>query len=179
MGSRGLSFVNHKSELIKKYDETIKEYNLLNESDMPLIQEYVSGQGAGTEMLYWKGELKIKFSHMRIREFPVNGGPSTARISIKDKKMEHYAKLLLDELGWHGVSMVEFKYDLETQTPYLMEINPRFWGSLNQAYIPVLIFPTCFIFYPQGRKFLPKYLMKQELKPDGWPAMFYLFCTIL
>jgi len=36
----------------------------------------------------------------------------------------------LKSSSWSGVSMVEFRIHKETKVPYLMEINPRFWGSL-------------------------------------------------
>ena len=47
---------------------------------------------------------------------------------------------LLDELNWHGVAMVEFKVT-EDGTPYLMEINTRFWGSLQLAIDAGVDFP--------------------------------------
>ena len=37
--------------------------------------------------------------------------------------------------------MVEFKYDSKTSTPYLMEINGRFWGSLQLAIDAGVDFP--------------------------------------
>jgi predicted ATP-grasp superfamily ATP-dependent carboligase len=42
------------------------------------------------------------------------------------------AKRLLDHVKWHGVAMVEFRMAPDG-TPYLMEVNPRFWGSLQLA----------------------------------------------
>lgn len=35
-------------------------------------------------------------------------------------------------MAWHGVAMVEFKVTADG-TAYLMEINGRFWGSLQLA----------------------------------------------
>ena len=37
---------------------------------------------------------------------------------------------LLDSLEWHGPAMVEFKRSEDDGTPYLMELNPKLWGSL-------------------------------------------------
>ena len=37
--------------------------------------------------------------------------------------------MLLDNLNWHGVGMVEFKKNKIKNKLYLMEINPKFWGS--------------------------------------------------
>ena len=41
---------------------------------------------------------------------------------------------LLRRIGWEGAAMVEYRYDRETDTRALMEINGRFWGSLPLAY---------------------------------------------
>ena len=43
--------------------------------------------------------------------------------------MLHDGERLLTALNWHGVAMVEFKIDATGQH-WLMEINPRLWGSL-------------------------------------------------
>jgi len=140
LGSKGLTYVYNEDELIKKYKEVIKEFTL-NNADYPLIQEYIPGVGYGVEMLFNHGELRAKFTHKRIREFPINGGPSTARISVRHQRMEKDAEKLLKELDWHGVAMVEFKLDQRNNKPVLMEINPRFWGSLNQAICSGVDFP--------------------------------------
>jgi hypothetical protein len=44
--------------------------------------------------------------------------------------------------GWHGVAMVEFKIDRRDQLPKLMEINGRFWGSLQLAIDAGVDFPA-------------------------------------
>jgi predicted ATP-grasp superfamily ATP-dependent carboligase len=54
--------------------------------------------------------------------------------------MEGHARSLLDHIGWHGVAMVEFKV-AKDGTPYLMEINTRFWGSLQLAVDSGVDFP--------------------------------------
>jgi len=41
---------------------------------------------------------------------------------------------------WHGAAMVEFKVRPDGR-PYLMEINPRFWGSLQLAIDAGVDFP--------------------------------------
>src|SRR2546430_8599658 len=47
---------------------------------------------------------------------------------------------ILDHVGWHGAAMVEFKVRADGR-PYLMEINPRFWGSLQLAIDAGVDFP--------------------------------------
>lgn len=137
--SIGLSYVNSKNELISKYKETISSFNL-SASNYPLIQEYIKGDGYGVSLLFNQGDLRAKFTHKRIREYPITGGPSTYRISVKNPEMENIAIELLKHFNWHGVAMVEFKLDSNNK-PVLMEINPRFWGSVNQAIQSGVDFP--------------------------------------
>ena len=48
---------------------------------------------------------------------------------------------MLDILQWHGVAMVEFKKDSRTGEYVLMEINPKFWGSLDLSIASGVDFP--------------------------------------
>ena len=138
--SIGISYVHSKEELILKYKGTISRFNL-SPSDYPLIQEYIEGDGYGVSLLFNHGDLRAKFTHKRIREYPVTGGPSTYRISVKHPEMESIAIDLLKHFNWHGVAMVEFKLNSRTKKPVLIEVNPRFWGSLNQAVKSGVDFP--------------------------------------
>ena len=57
-----------------------------------------------------------------------------------DPRLQEFSQRLLDSVGWHGVAMVEFKMTPEG-TPYLIEINGRFWGSLQLAIDAGVDFP--------------------------------------
>jgi len=138
-GSRGIWYVNSKRELLTTYHKVVKNYSLLPE-EYPIIQEYISGAGAGVSMLFDRGKMKAKFSHLRLREYPVSGGPSTLRISIQEEKMEKIARKLMETIGWHGVVMVEFKLT-KNGIPVLIEVNPRIWGSINEAVASGVDFP--------------------------------------
>jgi predicted ATP-grasp superfamily ATP-dependent carboligase len=137
--SMGQSYAFCADDLCKKYQATIQTYNLLP-NEYPIIQEYINGIGYGVSMLYNEGEVRAKFTHKRIREYPVTGGPSTYRISTTHAKMESIAEKLLSHYSWHGVAMVEFKLSNDGH-PYLIEVNPRFWGSLNTAVLSGVDFP--------------------------------------
>jgi protein-tyrosine-phosphatase/predicted ATP-grasp superfamily ATP-dependent carboligase len=93
-------------------------------------QEYVSGRGIGIEFLFKHGKKIWHFAHERVHEYPLSGGASSYRRSIDPPAaMLHDAEKLLTALNWHGVAMVEFKVNDNGQY-WLMEINPRLWGSL-------------------------------------------------
>lgn len=106
-----------------------------------LIQEYISGVGYGFFALLNKGQPRAIFMHKRIREYPVTGGPSTVAESIYDPDLKRQGLELLQALNWHGVAMVEFKKDSRDGKFKLMEINPKFWGSLDLAIASGVDFP--------------------------------------
>ena len=138
--SIGMSYAYSREELISKYKETVSKFGL-SPPNYPLIQEYIEGDGYGVSLLFNHGDLRAKSTHKRLREYPTSGGPSTYSISVKHPEMEDIAIELLKHFDWHGVAMVEFKLNSKNKKPVLMEINPRFWGSINQAVQSGVDFP--------------------------------------
>jgi len=106
-----------------------------------LVQEYVEGHGAGVFGLYDQGRPLTFFAHRRLRERPPSGGASVLSESVElDPHLRELTRRILDHVGWHGAAMVEFKVRPDGR-PYLMEINPRFWGSLQLAIHAGVDFP--------------------------------------
>jgi predicted ATP-grasp superfamily ATP-dependent carboligase len=138
-GAWGLTYVHTKNELLTAYTATLQRFG--NRSGAPFIQEYIPGTGYGVSALFNQGDVRALFVHKRLMEYPITGGASVERISTRHAKMEEYACRLLTHLKWHGVAMVEFKLDRRTGMPVFLEINPRFWGSLNQAVCAGVDFP--------------------------------------
>jgi predicted ATP-grasp superfamily ATP-dependent carboligase len=107
-----------------------------------LIQEYVAGQGVGVELCMHRGDVAGVFQHERIHELPLAGGASTyCRGMALDQDLFERSVLLLREMGWEGVAMVEFRRDPKTGRTALMEVNGRFWGSLFLAVASGVNFP--------------------------------------
>jgi len=112
-----------------------------------LVQERVprEGDAIGVSLLFGRdGECLAHFCHKRLREFPNGGGPSTDRIGVADERLLKMSLQLLQEIQWQGVAMVEWKIDPRTGEPMLMEINPRFWGSLELAVRSGVDFPLLY-----------------------------------
>ena len=103
----------------------------------PLIQQYCAGQGLGQFFFMVDGVAVRRFQHLRIAEWPPEGGFSSVCDAVP---LEHHADLqeqsiaLLRALGWQGVAMVEYRFDPASGRAVLMEINGRFWGSLPLAF---------------------------------------------
>ena len=106
-----------------------------------LIQQYVKGVGYGVSMLFNNGQMRARFTHKRLQEISSQGGVSTQRVSITNRHLEDCAEQLLKKVNYHGVAMVEFKYNEETQQSWFIEVNPRFWGSVALAIQSGVDFP--------------------------------------
>lgn len=115
------------TELKKKANQYLKTSEII-------LQEYFEGIGTGIELIADQGEVIHAFQHKRLHELPLTGGGSCLRESVQiNPQLLEYSQKLIKELNWHGVAMVEFKYNSETNKSCLMEINGRFWGSLPLA----------------------------------------------
>lgn len=96
-------------------------------------QKNFLGVGVGVELLLKDGRPLLEFQHERVNE-PLHGGGSSYRKSVAvDPELREAALALLGPLGYTGVAMVEFKVNHQTGEWVLIEVNPRFWGSLPLA----------------------------------------------
>jgi protein-tyrosine-phosphatase/predicted ATP-grasp superfamily ATP-dependent carboligase len=119
-------------------------------------QQYVSGRGVGVEMLFCRGKKVWHFAHERVHEYPLSGGASSYRRSIvPPADMLEDAEKLLATLHWHGVAMVEFKMNAAGQY-WLMEINPRLWGSLALSIDAGVDFPLGLLQIARGQQPTPQ-----------------------
>lgn len=99
-------------------------------ADNLILQEYVDGPSVGVSMLLDEQANLVDFIvHERLLEYPISGGPSAACRSAVNASLANAAYRLLRALNWKGMAMVEFKGEA------LIEINPRFWGSLPLLFI--------------------------------------------
>ena len=111
-----------------------------------LLQRRVNGPGEGIFIARWNGRTIARFAHRRLREKPPAGGVSVFRESIEmDSQVLRACEGLLDRLGWQGVAMLEGKRDDSSGRWCLMEINGRFWGSLQLAVDAGVDFPALLV----------------------------------
>ena len=148
--SKGVFVENSKKSVIRRVINLIKNYELPI-SRYPQIEEFVSGEGWGNSVLYWKGKKIASFSHKRLREKISFGGTSTYRSSEKNSKIEIASDIIFSKIKWHGLAMSEFKVCSKTGKIWFIEINPRVWGSISLAINSGVEFPYLAYLCAQGK----------------------------
>ena len=151
-GSFGIAYVKKKEDLIPSYQGVHERY------PFPLIQEWIPDGGGifGLSALFDEASnIKAAFVHKKLRMYPVQGGPSTLREGVEHPQIMELGLSLLKSLNWVGVGMVEFKVDPRDGIPKLMEVNPRFWGSLQLAIVSGVDFPYLILKMARGESFEP------------------------
>src|SRR5256886_5191832 len=118
-----------------RYAKTLDELEVVLAPLQPyrvglLAPECVGGIGRFVRAVWRQGGPLVLFAYSRDRNVPLSGGVSVLRRSIAlDPPLKRYVTALLREIRWHGVAMVEFKYDPRDARYTLMEINGRFQAS--------------------------------------------------
>jgi glycosyltransferase involved in cell wall biosynthesis len=121
----------------------------------PLIQGFVPGRGKGIFALCDRGTPLAWFAHERLRDVRPSGSGSSLRRSIPlDPRLLAPSARLLKATAWHGPAMIEFRDD-GTSEPCLIEINGRFWGSLELAIAAGIDFPNLWLSILRGERPAP------------------------
>ncbi len=137
-GRQGVAVCADRAELEREYAR------IRAQRGRPLVQEYVPLRDElGVYTLYNReGDLRAATVQRRLRTHPPEGGSSTLRETVPDPGVVATADRFLSALDWEGVAMVEFRVDDRTGQPVLLEVNPRFWGSLALGVAAGVDFPS-------------------------------------
>lgn len=135
----GASYVRRIEEL----EDAVRRHR--QGSFWPIIQAFVPGRGKGVFTVCDRGRPLAWFAHERVRDVrPTGSGSSVRRAAPLDPRLREPAERLLAAMRWHGPAMVEFR-DPGEGAPWLMEVNGRFWGSLQLAVSAGVDFPRMWL----------------------------------
>ena len=142
-----------------------------NINESMICQQYIQGQGCGYEVYCENGKIITEYGHLRLAEWPITGGSSVLRSGYTHPDMRVIAEKILAHIPWTGFAMFEFKLT-ENNRLVLIEVNPRIWGSINQALQNNIPLFQSILGTPQvgtNDNIAP---LRTCLKPYIWMAMF-------
>jgi predicted ATP-grasp superfamily ATP-dependent carboligase len=137
----GLRFPDSSQALMRCYDSLPAASDMVLDYASPIIQEYIPGEVHDVCLLFKDGEPRAALTQRRIRMYPSSGGVGILNETTDEPELMDRAVRLLRALGWHGPAQVEFKIDSRDGLPKLMEVNGRYWGTLDLAIRAGIDFP--------------------------------------
>jgi predicted ATP-grasp superfamily ATP-dependent carboligase/protein-tyrosine-phosphatase len=107
-----------------------------------VAESFFPGVGIGLSVLAREGRILLAYQHRRLQESSETGA-STQRVSEPaDPALRAAAEPLAAAARLDGVAMFEFRVDRRSGRHVLLEVNPRFWGSLPLAVAAGADFPA-------------------------------------
>jgi predicted ATP-grasp superfamily ATP-dependent carboligase/protein-tyrosine-phosphatase len=107
-----------------------------------VAESFFPGVGVGVSVLARQGRILFAYQHRRLHESSETGA-STKRVSEPlDPALLAAAEPLAAAARLDGVAMFEFRLDRASRRHVLLEVNPRFWGSLPLAVAAGADFPA-------------------------------------
>jgi predicted ATP-grasp superfamily ATP-dependent carboligase len=136
-GGKGIQFLDSAAQ-----HPEISEWSL-SENNPGLLQEKIPYDER------YSVAILMNFSHnirrccvlRALRCHPMNTGPASFVESVDRPDLVKMGETLLKSINFQGIAEVEFVIDSRDNTPKLMEVNPRFWGSTQAAINAGVDFP--------------------------------------
>jgi predicted ATP-grasp superfamily ATP-dependent carboligase len=130
-GGFGFRIFECEESLVQEYPLTAQESDFVFVREHPLIQEYVPGEIHDVCLLFNRGKVRAAVTQKRLMMYPSKGGIGILNETTDEPTIRDQAVRLLESLNWHGPAQVEFKVDSKSESPKLMEVNGRYWGTLD------------------------------------------------
>ena len=186
---RGIRYVQSLAQLPSAYRHIHELY------PFSLIQERIpQGEKYNVNCLFDEHSRPVAVCAQReVRNYPLRHGISTVQESVWRPDLIDLTVQLLQANNWYGVANVDYMIDPRDDTPMLMEVNPRFWATLQLSIHCGINFPLLLYRLARGetidpvrayrvgvinRSFLPYDILHFLSNPHRWqmqPSFFDFF----
>ncbi|MEA3461474.1 MAG: ATP-grasp domain-containing protein, partial [Bacteroidota bacterium] len=133
VGAIGVIRYDDPERLKHDYPSLMKQYGEM------IVQEFIPQEGGmqyqAEAFLDEKSRMKVCMVILKPRFFPVNGGTSTANLTIEHPEIQEVTRSLLEGLKWKGAADVDYILDPRDQKAKILEINPRVTAGIKIGFI--------------------------------------------
>lgn len=164
-GGTGIEIFNSAKEL----EMYLKAYQ---QSDDLVIQSFIPGIDLGCSVLCENGVIKAYTIQKGVRPGNKRFEPPSVVEFLHSEQIFHNAEKLMRALNWSGVANIDHRYNEETGEASILEINPRFWGSVLASVVAGINFPELMIHAAMGMEIPPQtYQAIRYAKPEQTPKL--------
>ncbi|MCK7591678.1 ATP-grasp domain-containing protein [Subsaxibacter sp. CAU 1640] len=139
---------------IIKFDDKTKFEKFIHENfknNSFFAQEFVEGYDIDCSVLCDNGKV---LTHTIQKGFLTGKNPYSPYIGIaflQNDEVLELTKKLMEALNWSGVAHIDLRYDKKRGEYKILEVNARFWGSVEASRIANINFPVLICDYVSGK----------------------------
>ncbi|NRB84282.1 MAG: ATP-grasp domain-containing protein [Winogradskyella sp.] len=141
LDGQGIKLLNSDKEL-NMFLETLKSTYV--------FQEYLEGYDIDCSVLCENGEVLCHIVQRGIlyenREF----SPAIGIQFLNNNEVLEVVKQLMGSLNWTGIAHIDLRYDNNSKSIKVIEVNGRFWGSMDGALAAGYNFPYLYCLLAKG-----------------------------
>jgi len=137
----GMVIANNAEELAEAYASRPRVSDVVFDYDEILVQEHITGEVNEVCALFNHGEPRAALTQRRIVMYPRAGGAGILSQTTRKPELIKQAVRFLRALNWHGPAQVEFIIDHATGKASILEINGRFWATVELSVRAGIDFP--------------------------------------
>lgn len=146
-GGSGNTYVHNKENLLSLFQSKNQD------GEWPVVQEFIKGQFCGFTAVCNNGKMLDYFMFKVIRQYPRSGGITVYARSYYNEEAFKTSELLVKKLSWTGPIDLDF-FMVDGKGFVLLEINPRFSGTIQFAYACGIDLPYAYLELAYGKKYI-------------------------
>jgi len=101
-----------------------------------LFQEFIPSLGTySVGYLADRGKIITAFAQKEVISVPYHGGSAVVLEKINDSRLFEYTAKIAKEIGYSGWGLAEYKYCEKRKDYVFMEINAKFWASIEYTFL--------------------------------------------
>lgn len=128
-GGKGIRFMDSTDELNKNAAGYLaKNGPFLLQEKIPFTTKFTVGTLSNADH-----ELRRACVIRELRNYPIETGQACFVETVEDQNLVSLSEKLLKSLNFTGIADIDFVIDERDNKPKLMEVNSRFWGSVQVA----------------------------------------------
>lgn len=130
-------------------EDTYRERGIIrNQEDLDnlksktvLFQEFIPSFGTySVGFLADRGKIITAFAQKEVISVPYHGGSAVVLEKWNDERLINQTERIIEEIAYSGWGLAEYKYCEKRQDYVFMEINAKFWASIEYAFLNNPIF---------------------------------------
>jgi len=112
------------------------ELSNISDKNGLIYQEFIDSPFTyGVAFLAHKGHMLTSFIQKELVSYPRPGGSGVVLTTVDDPRLIEYAERIIRKLNFSGWGLVEFKYCPKRDDYVFMEVNAKFWASIELTFM--------------------------------------------